>query len=328
MDARRGEARHDAGPRGRTPAGDAGRHGRHGVGRMPRRSSGRQDAGPGTDASRFLAWMPGARTPTGTLSPRPPRSCTIDAAAECTVALVALHLEPEAFMLDRVETAWPGCVLVRADERWEADLSFWIDTHLRRDYFMPRRQLRELLARPNSDTWVIVIGGEVVGLAVVWGNLRLHNLLLDAAWRGRGLGGVVVEALGVGEVRAKTNMSTGDPRGFYEKLGFKETGIAGKTGTIRVMTRDDAGDVEQVEEISEEEYSALKKDAARWAAAKAAASARAKAAAVTRLKKQRAKSATSKNDDEAKLRGGLDTVKSKKTEGFVTQENPVAVLQH
>lgn len=280
------------------------------------------------DASRLVAWMPGAWTPRGAWSPNAELAGTIDAAAALTGEGDGVVFKVEAIMLDRVETAWPGCVLVRADERWEADLSFWIDTHLRKDYFMPRRQLRELLARPNSDTWVVVIGGEVVGLAVVWGNLRLHNLLLDAAWRGRGLGAVVVESLGIGEVRSKANMSTGDPKGFYEKLGFKEAEKAGKNGQIRVMRRNTLTGDEVVEEIEEGALDALKADAARWAAAKASASARARAAAATRAKKQQGKKRSNEVVQQTTLRGGLDGVNSKKTEPFVSQENPVASINH
>lgn len=212
-------------------------------------------------------------------------------------------------MFDRVETEWPGCVLVRADERWEADLSFWIDVHLRRDYFMPRRQLRELLSRPQSDTWVIVLRGEVIGLAVVWGELRLHNLLLDAAWRGKGIGSVVVKALGIEEVRAKTNMSMGDPTGFYQKLGFRTTEIAGKNGQIRVMGTDAGGDGECVEKISVALYEGLKAESAHWRAYKANATQRAKNAARTRAEKRRSKTESHKVKPETSLREEDERVK-------------------
>jgi GNAT superfamily N-acetyltransferase len=221
--------------------------------------------------------------------------------------------EEEVIMLDRVESKLPGLVLVRADERWEGDLIFWIDTHLWKDYYMPRRQLRELLARPQSDVWALVFQGEMVGLAVVWGELRLHNLFLDSAWRGKGLGTVVVEALGIEEVRAKTNMSTGDPTRFYEKMGFETKQIEGKSGHIKVMRRTLTDPPEVVEEVSEDELKALKADAARWAAHRAASSARARAAASTRARYKEEGRGSKKVLPRASVRSGVEHVNGKKT---------------
>jgi len=231
-------------------------------------------------------------------------------------------------VLDRVQTEWPSCVLVRADERWEADLGFWIDTHLRRDYFLPRRQLRELLSRPNSDTWVIVVGSEVVGLAVVWGELRLHNLFLDAGWRGKGIGTVIVRALGIEEVRAKRDMSTGDPKPFYQAIGFKTQEIQGKNGTIEVMTRDGNGERYAGDTITAEELAALKADAARWAAAKASATARAKAAAKTRNEKRRGKTESHKVKPGTSLHEAAAESKTNLQGEKKSEENAIARIGH
>ena len=187
-------------------------------------------------------------------------------------------------MGDVMKTGLPGLNLWRVDERWTDDLGQWIDIHLRRDYYMPRRQLRELIARPQSDVWAMVLNEELIGIAIVWGDVRLHNLLLTSEYRGKGYGRVVVQALGIEEVRAKSDMSTGDPTRFYEKIGFQTTAVEGKRNQIKVMTRT-ATKLEEVPiTITTSRMNELLEVEKRWKLHREASSARALAAARTRAK--------------------------------------------
>jgi len=81
-------------------------------------------------------------------------------------------------------------------------LSFFFDAVLRRDYFMRRGQLEELVSG------------------------RYHQ---------------VYNYSGATEVRAKLDMSSGDPRGFYRSLGFVSTGVRNDKGNVEVLRRPQPG---------------------------------------------------------------------------------------
>lgn len=103
-------------------------------------------------------------------------------------------------------------------------LSFFFDAILRRDYFLRRGQLREIVCGQRHRAFVAEIEGVLVGVAIVSAGARLINVLVHPAYRGLGIGRTLVSASGATEVRVKRDMSTGDPREFYRSLGFVETG--------------------------------------------------------------------------------------------------------
>ena len=116
-------------------------------------------------------------------------------------------------------------------------LTFFFDTVLRRDYFIRRGQLEEILRGPHHRVFVAEIDAVLVGVAILTAGARLVNALVHPAYRGLGVGRALVRQSGTTEVRAKLDMSTGDPRGFYEALGFEATGERNDKGNIELMQR-------------------------------------------------------------------------------------------
>jgi len=116
-------------------------------------------------------------------------------------------------------------------------LSFFFDTMLRDDYFMRRGQLEELLSGKHHQVYVAEIDAVLVGIAVTTKRTRLVNVLVHPSYRGIGIGQALVERTGATEVRAKLDMSTGDPRAFYRRLGFRSTKQRNDKGNIELMRR-------------------------------------------------------------------------------------------
>lgn len=117
----------------------------------------------------------------------------------------------------------------------QAPLQFFFDTALRRDYFIRRGQLAEILGGRHHQVFIAEIDAVLVGVAIVTAGKRLINALVHPAYRGLRIGRALIEAAGVTEVRAKLDMSSGDPRGFYKSLGFVATGERNEKGNIEVM---------------------------------------------------------------------------------------------
>lgn len=122
-----------------------------------------------------------------------------------------------------------------------APLGFFFDTVLRRDYFLRRGQLDEMLAGPHHDVFVAELDGVLIGVAVRTAGRRLVNVLVHPAYRGLGVGAALIRSTGATEVRAKLDMHSGDPRGFYERLGFAHTGEFNAKGNIELMLRPPPG---------------------------------------------------------------------------------------
>lgn len=116
-------------------------------------------------------------------------------------------------------------------------LQFFFDTALRRDYFIRRGQLQELLDGRYHRVWVAEIDMILVGVAITTCGTRLVNALVHPGYRGLGIGRALVDASGATEVRAKLDMSTGDPRGFYEAMGFRCSGEQNEKGNIEIMRK-------------------------------------------------------------------------------------------
>jgi len=131
-----------------------------------------------------------------------------------------------------------GALCVRPAEAGDAvPLGFFFDTALRKDYFLRRGQLDEMLRGPHHRVYVAEIDGVLVGAAVTTRGTRLVNALVHTAYRGLGIGRALVQHSGATEVRAKLDMSSGDPRGFYAALGFAPTGQVNEKGNIEVLRR-------------------------------------------------------------------------------------------
>ena len=116
-------------------------------------------------------------------------------------------------------------------------LNFFFDTLLRRDYFMRRGQLKDFVNGRHHQVYVAEIDAVLVGVAITMRGSRLVNALVHPAYRRLGIGRALVECSGAREVRAKLDMSTGDPRAYYRSLGFASTGMRNDKGNIEVMRR-------------------------------------------------------------------------------------------
>ena len=124
-------------------------------------------------------------------------------------------------------------------------LEHFADAVLRDDFFFRKghwlslisdSRVRVLVARiqqPGSNEW-----SEILGVVVLYADSVLHNIFLARWCRGLGLGSAIVEAISPSSIRAKIDMSTGDPTGFYNRLGFThEAERSGKRGQIKVLTK-------------------------------------------------------------------------------------------
>jgi ribosomal protein S18 acetylase RimI-like enzyme len=123
----------------------------------------------------------------------------------------------------------------RASARDAVPLGFFFDTVLRKDYFLRRGQLADMLQSSYHEVFVAEIDTVLVGVAVTTRGTRLVNALVHPAYRGLGIGRALVQQSGATEVRAKLDMSTGDPRAFYRSLGFKSAGRVSGKANIEIM---------------------------------------------------------------------------------------------
>jgi GNAT superfamily N-acetyltransferase len=130
----------------------------------------------------------------------------------------------------------PAALTVRLAGRSDlVPLSFFFDTLLRRDYFVRRGQLEDLVAGKHHQVFVAEIDAVLVGAAITTRGARLVNVLVHPAYRGLGIGKQLLSYSGVSEARAKLDMSTGDPRGFYRHLGFVSTSVRNSKGNIEIL---------------------------------------------------------------------------------------------
>lgn len=122
-----------------------------------------------------------------------------------------------------------------------AALTFFFDTVLRRDYFLRRGQLADMLVGSRHRVLVAELDGVLVGVVIQTRGQRLVNVLVHPAYRGLQIGRALVTAGGATEVRCKRDMTSGDPRGFYAALGFRPTGERNAKGNIELLRLSQAG---------------------------------------------------------------------------------------
>ncbi len=119
-----------------------------------------------------------------------------------------------------------------------ASLSFFFDTALRRDYFLRRGQLEDMLKGTHHRILIAELDAVLVGVAILTAGVRLVNVLVHPAYRGLQIGAALIERSDAAEVRCKRDMTSGDPLRFYQRLGFKPTGRRNAKGNIEVLRRD------------------------------------------------------------------------------------------
>lgn len=124
-------------------------------------------------------------------------------------------------------------------------IEHFADAVLRDDFFFRKGHWLSLLNDSRVQLLAVRIQqegqlnwSEILGVVVLYADSVLHNLFLARWCRGLGLGAAIIEAISPTTIRAKIDMSTGDPTGFYNRLGFThEAAREGKRGQIRVLTK-------------------------------------------------------------------------------------------
>lgn len=124
-------------------------------------------------------------------------------------------------------------------------IEHFADAVLRDDFFFRKGHWHGLVADSRVRLLAVRVRvgdqpewSEIAGVVVLYAESILHNLFLAPHWRGCGLGSAVIECVAPSKIRAKVDMSTGDPTGFYKKLGYThEEAAKGKRGQIRVLTK-------------------------------------------------------------------------------------------
>lgn len=170
-----------------------------------------------------------------------PISGDTTAAAGDTRSLICDALGADATQASEAESgaaggrAEPMLTLRRATPMDFEPLCFFFDTALRRDYFLRRGQLREMLDSPHHGVFVAEVDAVLVGVAITTRRCRLVNALIHPNVRGLGIGRALVDYCGATEVRAKLDMSSGDPRPFYRSLGFESVARIGAKRNIELM---------------------------------------------------------------------------------------------
>lgn len=115
----------------------------------------------------------------------------------------------------------------------------FVDLELRRDYFIPRQQIRHILCGRYHQTWLAVEEGKILGVAIISTARRtLINLLVAGCERNRGLGGALLRISKPEAIRAKLDVTAGDPREFYCSRGYLRTGEFNRKGNIEILAVD------------------------------------------------------------------------------------------
>ncbi len=115
----------------------------------------------------------------------------------------------------------------------------FLDDFLRRDYFIPHEQLRHVLRRRYHECILAIDGDRLVGLAIMTKAQRtLVNLLVCPCERKRGIGDALLSRLRVERIRAKMNVSAGDPSTYYRKRGYRDSRERTGKAHIKIMVLD------------------------------------------------------------------------------------------
>lgn len=86
------------------------------------------------------------------------------------------------------------------------------------DYFISPSQHKRYILK--YKTYIVRLDGEIIAWAVIHTTDTMIHLLIAAPYRGRGIGSSILKHLAPGQVRSKSNQSTGNPAEFYIKNGY------------------------------------------------------------------------------------------------------------
>jgi hypothetical protein len=159
-----------------------------------------------------------------------------------------------------VNSSKNGVQLIRAEIDDEDLLCDLADAGLRADAYIPRGQMRAILKRSCSDVYIILYEEQVCGFAILYTGRTLHNLFIVDWARRKGVGGCVLSLLDPQKIRSKSDISTGNPREFYEAANYIRTGVDPEKPHIEIMEKQLNGNNSSVREninIGIEEYRML-----------------------------------------------------------------------
>ena len=113
-----------------------------------------------------------------------------------------------------------------------------LETLLHEDYFFRRKHFAAILARPNAAVYAIRVDFDFAAIAIVYNGSTLQNLYVHPEHRRQGVGQAVLQYLNPDVVRAKGNMSQGNPVPFYEGAGYRAVGADAARPHIVLMERE------------------------------------------------------------------------------------------
>ena len=105
------------------------------------------------------------------------------------------------------------------------------------DYFVTKNQHKAYFK--NCVVYVAIDKDEIVGWGVKGRNNVLNHLLVNAHYRGKGIGTELLNIIKPDIIRSKSDQQTGNPKDFYEKHGYKSVikDYVGKKNNIELMTK-------------------------------------------------------------------------------------------
>jgi len=105
------------------------------------------------------------------------------------------------------------------------------------DYFVTRNQHKSYFK--NCKVMIAIDNNKIIGWAVKGKNNVLNHILIAADYRGKGIGKVLMNKINPDIIRSKSDQLTGNPKEFYEKLGYKSiiSKKVGKKNNIELMTK-------------------------------------------------------------------------------------------
>ena len=116
----------------------------------------------------------------------------------------------------------------------------FVDIFLRKSWFVRRKYCFDHM----NESWVVLDGEKLVGWIFIGGEKvekTLYNLIIHPKYRGRNIGGTLIEKLKPKIIRSKTDQATGDPTEFYKKMGYEVTEMKqGRKKKINIMRKSES----------------------------------------------------------------------------------------
>lgn len=99
-----------------------------------------------------------------------------------------------------------------------------LETLLHEDYFFRRKHFEAVLARAAVAVYAVRVSGDFAAIAIMYNGSTLQNLYIHPEHRRLGVGTAVLSLLNPEVIRAKGNMSQGNPVPFYQQNGYQAVG--------------------------------------------------------------------------------------------------------